>query len=235
MSEQKILDRPELRKEIERLEILFGYALLAYDDKSITIDEMDLYKEYVTDQILARIPKLSETGELLLTDEEIKECEEDARRVSTTDLSTPIDPYWLRQNLIKAQLAKALKPEDRPELREEVIAEQAYTSYTIATSGTIGLDWCPRWVDLLEQHKQEWRSVAKGILALKHRLPEKKPPRLSDEEIIKFFELRQGASEPVEERIPLFGGKSRKVLCRRFRIEEFDWQAFKQKILGGIK
>ena len=44
-----------------------------------------------------------------LTDEEIKQCEEDARRVSTIDLSTPIDPYWLKQNLIKAQARKLVE------------------------------------------------------------------------------------------------------------------------------
>ena len=73
---------------------------------------------------------------------------------------------------VSMQIAKKIRDKilerrlDRPKLKED-IAEQAYTSYTIANSGTIGLDWCPNWADLPEQHKQEWRSVAEGLLALK--------------------------------------------------------------------
>lgn len=50
--------------------------------------------------------------QIRLTDEEIKQCEENARRVSTLDMTCPIDPYWLRQNLIKAQLKKVVEPID---------------------------------------------------------------------------------------------------------------------------
>lgn len=47
------------------------------------------------------------------------------------------------------------------------------------------------------------------------------------ERILNFFELHQGASEPIPEQIPTFGGKSKIVYCRRFRLEEKDWQALK--------
>lgn len=48
-------------------------------------------------------------GQILLTPEEIKQCEEDARRICTLDMSMPIDLYWLKQNLIKAQLKRMVK------------------------------------------------------------------------------------------------------------------------------
>lgn len=51
---------------------------------------------------------------------------------------------------------------------------------------------------------------------------------LTRKEIIKFFELHQGASEPIEEVIPVFGGRSKRILCRRFRIEESDWEDLKK-------
>ena len=43
---------------------------------------------------------------ILLTEGEMKQCEEDARRVSTVDMTCPIDYYWLKRNVAKAQLRK---------------------------------------------------------------------------------------------------------------------------------
>ena len=41
-----------LRVKVELLELTLGYALIAYDEEYIEADEMDLYRDYVTDQIL---------------------------------------------------------------------------------------------------------------------------------------------------------------------------------------
>ena len=52
-------------------------------------------------ELFVKQPKPDENS--LLTDEEIRQCAEDARRVSTTDLSTPIDPTWEKQYLLARQ------------------------------------------------------------------------------------------------------------------------------------
>lgn len=44
------------REKIEELQILLGYALLAFDREYITVDEMDLYRDFTTDSLVALIP-----------------------------------------------------------------------------------------------------------------------------------------------------------------------------------
>lgn len=51
------------------------------------------------------------------------------------------------------------------------------------------------------------------------------------EEIFRFFELHQEASEPIPHEVPVFGGKVICTLCRDFRIEETDYQALKASSL----
>lgn len=63
-NEQKGLDRPELREKIERLEINFCFALLAFDAGHIHKDEMDLHRDYLIDQILALIPDIPDPAKL---------------------------------------------------------------------------------------------------------------------------------------------------------------------------
>ena len=49
---------PELKRNVEILLTILGYALLAYNDRRITSKETNLYWDYVTDGICSLLPNV---------------------------------------------------------------------------------------------------------------------------------------------------------------------------------